>query len=111
MKTASLLDFNYDILVESKGKAYADFFVKTYGEAPVAFMVNTDEDIKTEKFNKDQYDEAVAYRDSFVDKNTGGKSDIRFSKSGETADKIGSKEYNYDIENEKGRNNDRGRCT
>ena len=75
MKTASLLDFNYDILVESKGKAYADFFVKTYGEAPVAFMVNTDEDIKTEHFNKDQYDEAVAYRDRFVDKNTGGKSD------------------------------------
>ena len=75
MKTASLLDFNYDILVEIKGKAYADFFVKTYGEAPVAFMVNTDEDIKTEHFNKDQYDEAVAYRDRFVDKNTGGKSD------------------------------------
>ena len=75
MKTASLLDFNYDILVESKGKAYADFFVKTYGEAPVAFMVNTDEDIKTENFTKDQYDEAVAYRDRFVDKNTGGKSD------------------------------------
>ena len=75
MKTASLLDFNYDILVEIKGKAYADFFVKTYGEAPVAFMVNTDEDVKTENFNKDQYDEAVAYRDSFIDKNTGGKSD------------------------------------
>lgn len=75
MKTASLLDFNYDILVESKGKDYADYFVRTYGEAPVAFMVNADENIEAKHFTKDQYIQAVAYRDSFIDKNTAGNSD------------------------------------
>ena len=76
-KTASLMDFNYDILVEDKGKEYADYFVKTYGEAPVAFMVDTDQDIETKHFNKDQYDEALEYRNSLVDKE--GTSDSSFS--------------------------------
>ena len=61
-KTASILDFNYDILVEFNGKEYADYFVKTYGESPVHFMVNTDNDIEVKHFNKDQYDEAQAYQ-------------------------------------------------
>ena len=40
----------------------------------------------------------------------GSNPDIRFSKSGEDVDKTASKEYNYDRENEKGRDhNDRGR--
>ena len=76
-KTASLMDFNYDILVEDKGKEYADYFVKTYGEAPVAFMVDTDQDIETKHFNKDQYDEALEYRNSLVDNQ--GTSDSSFS--------------------------------
>ena len=67
-KKASIMDFNYDFLVEEKGKEYADYFVKTYGEAPVVFMVNTDQDVETKHFNKDQYDEAVQYRDSFLNK-------------------------------------------
>ena len=76
-KTASLMDFNYDILVEDKGKEYADYFVKTYGEAPVAFMIDTDQDVETKHFNKDQYDEALEYRNSYL-KNE-GTSDSSFS--------------------------------
>ena len=66
-KTASVLDFNYDMLVEDKGQEYADYFVETYGKAPVAFMVNTDADVQTKHFNKDQYDEALEYRNSFIE--------------------------------------------
>ena len=66
-KTASVLDFNYDILVEFKGKEYADYFVKTYGESPVAFMINTDKEVETRHFNKDQYGEAKDYQQSFID--------------------------------------------
>ncbi len=66
-KTASVLDFNYDILVEFKGKEYADYFVKTYGESPVAFMINTNKAVETKHFNKEQYDEAKDYQQSFID--------------------------------------------
>lgn len=65
-KLASILDFDYDFLVEDKGKEYADYFVENYGEAPVAFMVNTDQDIETKYFDKNSYSEAEAYRDSFI---------------------------------------------
>ncbi len=34
-KTASVLDFNYELLKSEHGQAYADYFVKTYGESPV----------------------------------------------------------------------------
>lgn len=61
-KTASILDFNYDILVESRGKEYADYFVKTYGEAPVHFMVLTDENVKVKSFDKTSYEDAVNYQ-------------------------------------------------
>lgn len=44
-KTASILEFNYDILVESKGKNYADYFGKTYGKSPVHFMVNIETEV------------------------------------------------------------------
>ena len=65
-KKAAEMDFNYDFLAEEKGKEYADYFVKTYGEAPVVFMVKTDQDVPLKHFNKDQYDEAMNYRNSFV---------------------------------------------
>ena len=65
-KTASILEFNYEMLVEDKGQEYADYFVETYGKAPVAFMVNTDEEVQAKHFNKDQYMQAVEYRDSFL---------------------------------------------
>lgn len=67
-QSASVLEFNYDIIAEDRGKAYADEFVKTYGEAPVHFMVLTDQNVETRYFAKDQYDEAVAYQQSFTKK-------------------------------------------
>lgn len=67
-QSASVLEFNYDIIAEDRGKAYADEFVKTYGEAPVHFMVLTDQNVETKHFSKDQYDEAVAYQQSFTKK-------------------------------------------
>ena len=53
-KVASMMDYNmeYD----------HDNIAKNHGMPQVAFMVNTDEDIETKHFDKDQYDEAVAYQ-------------------------------------------------
>lgn len=65
-KTASVMDFNYELLKSERGQAYADYFVKTYGESPVSFMVNTDADVETKHFTKDQYDDAKAYQMSFI---------------------------------------------
>ena len=65
-KTASILDFNYDLLVQEKGKNYADHFVKTYGESPVHFMVNTDQEVETKHFNKDQWEDAYNYQQSIA---------------------------------------------
>ena len=69
-KTASTMDFNYDVLAEEHGKEYADYFVKTYGEAPVSFMVDASQNVETKYFNKDQYDEALQYQLSFVKNNS-----------------------------------------
>ena len=66
-KKASEMDFSYDFLVEEKGKEYADYFVKTYGEPPVVFMVKTNQDVQTKHFTGDQYDEALNYRNSFIE--------------------------------------------
>lgn len=58
-KTASIMDYNmeYD----------HDNIAANHGNPSVAFMVNTDQDVETKHFNKDQYDEAVNYRNSFVE--------------------------------------------
>lgn len=69
--TSSILGFNINILVEDKGRAYADYFVKTYGESPVHFMVNPafvkeGFEITERHFAKDQYDEAVEYQQSLL---------------------------------------------
>ncbi len=61
-KTASILEFNYDILKEDRGKGYADYFVNTYGESPVHFMVNTETEVQMKQFAKDQYTEAVEHQ-------------------------------------------------
>ena len=60
-KTASLMDYNmeYD----------HDNIAKNHRKPQVAFMVNTDQDVPTRTFNKDQYDEAKAYQMSFFDEN------------------------------------------
>lgn len=61
-KTASIMDYNmeYD----------HDNIAENHDHPPVAFMVNTNSDVKTEHFTKDQYDEAVDYRNSFINKGT-----------------------------------------
>ena len=64
-KIASVLDFNYDLLVELHGKEYTDNFVKLHGKAPVIFMVNTDKKVITKHFNCKEYDKALEYRNSY----------------------------------------------
>ena len=61
-QTASIIDFNYEIIASDKGKEYADWFVETYGEAPVYFMVNVGHKVTTKHFDKDSYDAAVSYQ-------------------------------------------------
>ncbi len=58
-KTASVMDYNmeYD----------HDNIAANHNNPQVAFMVNTGAAVETKNFTKDQYDEAKAYRDSFVD--------------------------------------------
>lgn len=68
-KTASVMDYNmeYD----------HDDIAKNHNMPQVAFMVKTDQDIETKHFNKDQYNEALEYRNSLVDNQ--GTSDSSFS--------------------------------
>lgn len=58
LKTASLMDYNM--------KFDHDNIAKNHNMPKVAFMVNTDADAAIKEFTKDQYDEAVAYRNGFV---------------------------------------------
>ena len=58
-KTASIMDYNMDYDHHSIGKRF------NYPQ--VAFMVNTNADIETKHFDKDSYDEAVAYQKSFIE--------------------------------------------
>lgn len=57
-KTASVMEYNmeYD----------HDNIAENHGSPQVAFMVNTPENVETRYFTENQYDEAVAYRDSFL---------------------------------------------
>lgn len=62
-KVASIMDYNmeYD----------HDDIAKNHNMPQVAFMVKTDRDIETKHFNKDQYDEALEYRNSIVEQDKG----------------------------------------
>lgn len=62
-KVASIMDHNmeYD----------HDDIAKNHNKPKVAFMVNTNQDVQTRSFGKDQYDEAKAYQMSFLDENAG----------------------------------------
>lgn len=64
-QAASIMDYNmeYD----------HDDIAKNHNKPKVAFMVNTDQDVQTRSFNKDQYDEAKAYQMSFFDENASEK--------------------------------------
>lgn len=57
-KTASVMDYNleYD----------HDNIAENHDMPKVAFMVNTETDVELREFGEDEYDEAVAYRNSFV---------------------------------------------
>jgi len=67
-KTASLMDYNM--------KYDHDKIAENHNMPQVAFMVNTNENVETKHFNKDQYDEAQQYQLSFIEKNNSS-----FSKS------------------------------
>jgi hypothetical protein len=58
-KVASMMDYNmeYD----------HDNIAENHGMPQVAFMVNTEAEIETKHFDKDQYDEAVAYQQEQVE--------------------------------------------
>lgn len=77
-KTASVMDYNMDY--------DHDNIAENHGEPKIAFMVNTDADVETKTFTKDQYDEAVTYRNGFfAPENTNAEPtadpDIRYSLS------------------------------
>lgn len=61
-KTASVMDYNmeYD----------HDNIAENHGMPQIAFMVNSASDVETKSFTKDEYDEAVTYRNSFVNQAT-----------------------------------------
>lgn len=65
-KVASIMEFSREVMEEEFGKEYTDAFIEKYGEAPVYFMVNTDQNVETKNFTKDQYEEALEYRNKFV---------------------------------------------
>lgn len=65
-KPAAAIKFNKQLLIDSKGKEYADYFVDTYGEAPIVFMVNTGKEVSVKEFKENEYKEAKAYQLSFV---------------------------------------------
>ena len=87
-KTASIMDYNmeYD----------HDNIAKNHNMPQVAFMVNTNENVETKHFNKDQYDEAVEYQQSFINKEK-----IKYSRklnnsqlSNEEKENLAKKSYN-----------------
>lgn len=89
-KTASIMDYNMEF--------DHDNIAENHDHPPVAFMVNTNSDVKTEHFTETQYDEAVAYRDSFVNQDTqfslseeATPRDVYFSRIDEVYDKLKGK--------------------
>lgn len=62
-KTASIMEYNmeYD----------HDNIAKNHNSPQVAFMVNTQSEVPTKYFNKDQYKEAIEYRNKFIDNGKG----------------------------------------
>ena len=67
-KTTSIVKFNYDVLAEEYGKEYADNFVAKFGESDVHLMANTSQDVGEPKVFE-SWDEAEAYRNSFLNAN------------------------------------------
>ena len=92
-KTASIMDYNMEF--------DHDNIAENHDHPPVAFMVNTNSDVKTEHFTEDQYDEAVDYRNSFINQGTqfslsedtteATPRDVYFSRIDEVYDKLKGK--------------------
>lgn len=57
-KSASVMDFN----IEYRNQEFAD----KYNSPSVIFMVNTNKNVETKEFDKDSYDKALEYRNSFL---------------------------------------------
>ena len=90
-KTASLMDYNieYD----------HDNIAKNHGMPQVAFMVNTETEVDTKTFNKDQYDAAVEYQQSFVRHTSENKSNIKYSIKRNSAAEAQYNKYGWAKEN------------
>ena len=69
-QVASVMDYNMDY--------DHDNIAVNHRKPQVAFMVNTEKTVKEKHFTENQYDEAVAYQQSFVRQNEDG--DIRYSR-------------------------------
>ncbi len=87
-KTASIMDYNMEYDHHN--------IASNYNNPQVAFMVNTNENVETKHFNKDQYDEAVEYQQSFINKEK-----IKYSRklnnsqlSNEEKENLAKKSYN-----------------
>lgn len=76
-KTASIMDHNmeYD----------HDDIAKNHNNPKVAFMVNTNQDVETKHFNKDQYAEAQEYQMSYVNGSESQKEATQTVKSSDSA--------------------------
>ena len=70
-KAASVMDYNmeYD----------HDDIAENHGMPKIAFMVNTERNVETKQFTKDEYDEAVEYRNKFVSSLEESKKSINYS--------------------------------
>lgn len=70
-KTTSIMDYNMDF--------DHDDIAKNHSSPQVAFMVNSIKEVETRHFNKNQYDEAKAYQESFVNRKEIKSSRIKVS--------------------------------
>lgn len=78
-KTASIMDYNMEF--------DHDNIAKNHEEPKVAFMVNTENDVEVKNFTKEKYDEAVEYRNSFI--NQAGSNESAFSNAEKTKYSLG----------------------
>ena len=72
-KVASVMDYNMEYDHNN--------IAKNHSKPQVAFMVNTDADVKTRYFTETQYEEAVTYRNRFVNKATADSALLNYKNS------------------------------
>ena len=61
-KTASVMDYNMEFDHDS--------IAENHNRPKIAFMVNTESNVETRSFTEEQYDEALEYRNSFINRAT-----------------------------------------